>query len=96
MTQTICPQNGCDLRGEEIPTEYLEKGYYGPWKPEDGPQYYSKVIGVEIRGFYDGVAYWTCPTCGARWHRWTGAGFADMRAKVEEYWKTLDAQGLTE
>lgn len=27
------------------------------------------VAGAEIRGVYDGVLYWTCLGCDARWHR---------------------------
>lgn len=96
MATEICPVNGCDLRGTEIPRESLEKGYYGPWTPEDGPRYFSEVIGVEIRGLYDGVAYWTCPKCGARWHRWTGVGWEDMRYRVEKYWKMLDNEPPTD
>ena len=28
----------------------------------------AHVIGVEIRGVYDGIAYWLC-SCGTRFHR---------------------------
>lgn len=35
---------------------------------------YSHIVGVEIRGLYDGVAYWACPQCGAQWHRWSAPG----------------------
>jgi Zn ribbon nucleic-acid-binding protein len=28
------------------------------------------VVGVEVRGVYDGVLYWECLSCGHRWHRW--------------------------
>lgn len=67
-----CP-NGCDNRGKEIPPESLAKGYYGPW---DGTErrYFSEVIGVQIPELYDGVAYWACPKCGARWHRFPAPG----------------------
>ena len=27
------------------------------------PGGFLKTIGVEIRGMYDGVAYWLCPDC---------------------------------
>ena len=96
MATETCPKNGCDLRGEEIPTEYLEKGYYGPWSPEDGPRCYSKVIGIEIRGLYDGVAYWHCPVCGENWHRWTEPGWERLRAAVEAYWERLDSEAPTD
>lgn len=73
-----CPINGCDLTGAEIPREYLEKGYYGPWSSEDGPRYYSRLIGHEVPGVYDGVLYWRCPDCGAAWPRF-GETVPDLR-----------------
>jgi len=33
---------------------------------------YSRLVGVEIQGGYDGVSYWACPFCGAAWDRFTG------------------------
>ncbi|MGE0025677.1 MAG: hypothetical protein AB7O78_01560 [Thermoleophilia bacterium] len=30
---------------------------------------YTHLIAVEVRGVYDGVAYWRCPYCPAAWHR---------------------------
>lgn len=33
------------------------------------PKSFSRLVGVEIRGYYDGVAYWECPDCKHRWHR---------------------------
>jgi hypothetical protein len=78
-----CPINGCDLRGEEIKPESLAKGYYGPW---DGVEkrYYSKMVGVQIRGVYDGVCYWFCPECGERWHRFAEGD--SYRRRVEACW----------
>jgi hypothetical protein len=32
--------------------------------------YYTEVIGVEIRGVYDGVLFWQCPKCDHRYHQW--------------------------
>lgn len=29
----------------------------------------SRLIGVEIRGKYDGVSMWECPDCRTRWDR---------------------------
>jgi hypothetical protein len=31
--------------------------------------FYSRILGVEIRGRYDGVSYWECPECGSQWNR---------------------------
>lgn len=33
---------------------------------------YSKLIGLEVRGKYDGVSYWACPFCQVVWDRFTG------------------------
>lgn len=33
---------------------------------------YSRLIGIERRGVYDGVSEWMCPDCNARWGRFTG------------------------
>lgn len=65
-----CPWCGSDLRGAPIPEAALLKGYYGEWNGE--PRFYSRMIGIEIRGEYDGVSRWHCPDCGATWDRWTG------------------------
>lgn len=58
----ICP-NGCDLTGEPIPQEYIDKGYYG------NHTHYSRMIGVEVPWVYDGVLYWKCPDCNIAWPR---------------------------
>lgn len=60
----VCP-NGCNLQGDSIPQEYIDAGYYG-----EGVTHYSRMIGIEVRGVYDGVLYWKCPDCNASWHRW--------------------------
>jgi len=30
---------------------------------------FSRLIGVEIRGYYDGVCKWKCPDCNKEWDR---------------------------
>ncbi len=35
---------------------------------ESGPPF-KREIGIEVRGFYDGVAYYNCPDCGANFSR---------------------------
>lgn len=45
--------------------------------------HFSRKIGVEVPGVYDGVLYWQCPDCGWRWHRWTN--MPSMMAKAEPY-----------
>lgn len=44
---------------------------------------YSHVVGVEVRGMYDGILYWQCPTCGGRWHRF-GEGHP-LRERADRY-----------
>lgn len=34
----------------------------------------TRVIGHEVPGLYDGIAYWSCPTCGTSWHRFGPPG----------------------
>ena len=85
---TECPECHGDWRGEQIDPADLAKGYYGHQAPcltkrtwDDDydaaalctcpPRYYSHLVGVED-GSYDGVSWWLCPFCGAKWNRWTG------------------------
>lgn len=30
---------------------------------------YSRIIGIQVPGFYDGIAMWLCPECGHHWAR---------------------------
>lgn len=46
----------------------------------DGERY-SRVIGVEIVGQYDGVSRWQCPDCEAEWDRFTGKRIETRSAK---------------
>ena len=41
---------------------------------------YSKVIGVEIPGVYDGVLYWECPYCWYAWPRVFGSLTLDHKS----------------
>ncbi len=62
---TECPFCKCDLRGEPI----LKKNrrFYPP-----GATHYSRLLGIEIQGGFDGVSYWECPDCLRVWDRFTG------------------------
>lgn len=51
-----CEHCGANLRGEPVP------GTTG--------RFYSRRIGVEVRGVYDGVLFWQCPDCGGKTNRW--------------------------
>ncbi len=64
-----CSECGASWRGEPIPEDARRAGYYGP--PETASTHYSRVIGIEIQGKYDGISFWRCPDCGAEWNRWT-------------------------
>jgi hypothetical protein len=57
-------------------------------EPEKCAECDREPIGVEIRGLYDGVAFWQCGA-GHRWHRF-GEG-AKIRRRVEELWARWDA-----
>lgn len=55
-----CPHCGASLQGTPIPEE--SQHLYGA-------THFSRKMGVEIPGVYDGVAYWSCPACGMAWER---------------------------
>ena len=42
------------------------------------------IAGVEVRGIYDGVCYWACISCNAKWHRFEEGD--RRRERVESYW----------
>lgn len=65
----VCPHCSVSLRGQQIPEEYLRDGSYGEWNGEQ--RFYSRKVGVEVQGVYDGVLFWQCPDCDGRWHRWS-------------------------
>lgn len=56
----VCPKNGCDLKGPEIPEKYRE--YHG------GATHYSELISLYDRDRDRTTAY-KCPKCGATWAR---------------------------
>lgn len=41
------------------------------------------MIGVEMRGVYDGVLFLECLNCGERWHRWPEGH--NLRRRAEPY-----------
>lgn len=55
------PLEACPSCGEVL--EYVEGGIT-----------YYRTVGVQVRGFYDGVAMWQCPVCRHHWARDFGAG----------------------
>lgn len=48
-----CPRCKADLNGAP--------------RPDGG--FYSRKIGVEVLGAWDGVLFWRCPDCEGEWHR---------------------------
>jgi hypothetical protein len=60
-----CGKCHADWQGPEIPIEHRK--HYAL-----GTIHYSRLVGIEVRGGYDGVSYWQCPDCGATWNRFTG------------------------
>ena len=69
----ICPLCKADLQGDEIPEE-VQHMYSGT--------HFSRKIGYEIRGVYDGVLFWVCPDCDQAFHRWE---IQDMRDRAQPY-----------
>jgi hypothetical protein len=43
---------------------------------------YSRIIGVEYLGGFDGVSEWVCPDCGRREGRWSGKVLAEGETEV--------------
>ena len=64
MEENSCPECDADWTGEPIPEEVQD--LFG------GKTHFSRLIGIEVTGKYDGVSYWMCPHCRVMWDRWTG------------------------
>jgi Zn-finger nucleic acid-binding protein len=60
----FCPHCQVNLQGAAI-AEDSRKFYL------KSTTHYSRTIGVQVLGVYDGVLFWQCPDCGGRWNRWT-------------------------
>ncbi len=69
-----CPECGADWQGELIPEKYRYN--YSKYST-----HFSRLIGIEIQGEYDGVSYWECPDCHMRWDRWTGEKIVTSQAR---------------
>lgn len=71
--QSLCPHCLSDLTDS--------------WTEADGNVIQgTKMIGVNVRGIYDGVLFWQCPFCSGRWHRWQPD--SPYRAKADIYVKS--------
>lgn len=58
-----CPVCNVSWDGGEIPEN--NRRFYSP------PYRWSRIIGIETDD-YDGISFWECPDCKARWDRFTG------------------------
>ncbi len=76
LTDYFCGFCGADLRAGQIPVEHIGAGFYGDLDPGKA-HFYSRLIGVEYLGGYDGVSEWLCPDCGVRVGRWSGRVLSD-------------------
>ncbi len=57
-------QECCKGMTDEELLEDIKRCYNEPYR-------FSKLVGIEVRGKYDGISYWQCPFCNATWDRWT-------------------------
>lgn len=48
----------------------------------------AELIGVEVRGVYDGILYWVCGDCRTRLHRWPEGH--RLNKATWAYWDKLD------
>ena len=62
--ETLRQQDWCKNQSDEELRELVKTSYSLPYK-------FSRLIGVEIRGLYDGVSKWRCPDCSAEWDRFS-------------------------
>lgn len=77
-----CPMCSASFKGKEIPEK--SRHLYGD------ATHYSNIIGMEIRGVYDGVLFWQCHNCGARFHRFPEGHY--LRERAEAHIHTSDKE----
>lgn len=77
-----CPSCNIEWEEKETITEYFESQGYTPRKalqtgalygctPETPKHFGKNVVGIEVRGQYDGISYWKCTVCEVVHDRWT-------------------------
>lgn len=91
----FCPHCDANLQGATIDPKHLlhkedcqeqSAKYNGRCYclPYGEVSHFSRKIGCEIQGVYDGVLYNMCPDCGGTWHRW-GDDNPTLKAAAEKY-----------
>lgn len=92
-----CPHCEASLQGDPIPAEHREhkpdhaeqvdlygRCYCLPWGDST---HFSRLMGHQVSGVYDGVLFWSCPDCGKAWSRWTDGGrLTDEGARCVAEW----------
>jgi predicted RNA-binding Zn-ribbon protein involved in translation (DUF1610 family) len=68
-----CESCGASWRGSPIPED--QQDLFG------NATHFSRQIGIELRGVYDGVVIWKCPDCGVMTHRFSGERVTDEDIK---------------
>lgn len=64
---------------------------YGDREPED--RFFSRMMGYEIQGVYDGILFWGCPDCGHLWPRFAKETWGDLHTKAaQEIQRIQDAR----
>lgn len=82
MKEKNCPHCGTAWEEEQTIYEYFLGRYKDAAKAAEAarsygctpetPKHFGKdVVGIEVRGKYDGVSYWECQKCKTVFDRWT-------------------------
>lgn len=83
MADETCPKCKASMKGEPVPEKYrvhdddCEKQQESFGRcfclPYGDTTHFSRVMGHEVSGVYDGILFWTCPDCNHAWPRFWGA-----------------------
>ncbi|MEK6832530.1 MAG: hypothetical protein AABY32_00655 [Nanoarchaeota archaeon] len=60
----VCPECKCSWDDGPIPEKDRDNYSY--------PYRFSRLIGIEYQGEYDGISAWQCPDCKTIWNRFSG------------------------
>lgn len=86
-----CPHCGSSMQGDPIPERYQQHADDHDEQvarngrcfclPYGDSTHFSRVMGHEVSGIYDGVLFWVCPDCHHAWPRWNdGLGRLSVEA----------------